>query len=109
MNIDSNSKKNDTASPPAYLLVRIRRLLITSVVILIVFLAVVVGISRSLFSYIDRYQTWFESTASQMTGQVVHIGKVQASWKTLHPAFVFNDVVVLDPSGKKKSYPYFSF
>jgi uncharacterized protein (TIGR02099 family) len=77
---------------------RLSAVLFNIFVVLLVVVAITVGICRFLFPYIDHYRSWFEDQASNATGQVIEIGAVHASWKTLHPTLQFDNVVVLDAS-----------
>ncbi len=77
------------------------KLVLEIVIIAIVVLAILLGISRSLFPYIDHYHPYFEKWASDAAGHPVTIKKVEASWRGLYPTLTFNDVNVFDSSQNK--------
>lgn len=67
-----------------------------------VLLAILLGIIRSLFPYIDYYHVEFERWVSQVIHQPVTIGKIEANWQGLYPTIILNQVVVHDQTKYKQ-------
>ena len=49
---------------------------------------------------IERYHDYISAVASQVVGQPVTIGKIEADWQGIRPHLSFTDVLILDEQGK---------
>ncbi|MDO8413769.1 MAG: YhdP family protein [Gallionellaceae bacterium] len=49
---------------------------------------------------IERYHDDITASASQIIGQPVTIGKIEADWRSLRPHLIFSDVRILDKQGQ---------
>ena len=66
----------------------------------VVIVAVLLILSRILFSYADYYHAAFGRWASYVIGRPVNIEHVTASWYGLDPIIQFDNVQILDGTGK---------
>ncbi len=75
---------------------KLLKILGEALIVVLVLIAIMLGIVRSLFPYIDRYRPYFETWASDTVGHPVVIEKVAASWKGLFPIFSFDNITIYD-------------
>lgn len=66
---------------------------------IIIFLAVLLVVARSLISHLPNYQARVATWASQVLHQPVQIGDMQAAWWGFEPEFKFRNVEILDSAG----------
>lgn len=60
-------------------------LLLTTLAVLIILTAVLVGIGRALIPYADHLRPWLAERIAERTGQQVRIERIQAHWPRLTP------------------------
>jgi uncharacterized protein (TIGR02099 family) len=60
-------------------------LLLTTLAVLIILTAVLVGIGRALIPYADHLRPWLAERLSEQVGQEVYIEQLQADWPRLTP------------------------
>ena len=60
-------------------------LLLTTLAVLIILTAVLVGIGRALIPYADHLRPWLAEQLSDRVGQEVHVERLQAHWPRLTP------------------------
>ncbi len=85
----ASSKKRIVA-----LLAYCRGLLLTTLAVLIIVTAVVVGVGRVLIPYADELRPWLAETLSQRLGEQVRIGRLEAQWPRLTPQLTLYQVAV---------------
>ncbi|HMA98434.1 MAG TPA: DUF3971 domain-containing protein, partial [Wenzhouxiangella sp.] len=72
-------------SPLAGFAGRLRTLVLTTLAVVIIVVAVVVGIGRALLPHADALRPWLEQQLSQRVGETVHIARIDAQWPRLTP------------------------
>lgn len=82
------------------LLKKLLKFFIEAIVAILVLVAILLGIARSLLPYVDRYHSNFETWAGHAIAHPVSIGKVAASWRGLYPQFSFDHIIIYDSARK---------
>jgi len=60
----------------------------------VVLLALIVGLLRAFFPYIDHYRPYFEQKLANVVHHPVKISKVNASWQGVYPVISLDNVVI---------------
>ncbi|MFP4276462.1 MAG: YhdP family protein [Wenzhouxiangella sp.] len=79
---------------PARLAGQFRDLVLTTLAVVIIATAVVVGVGRALLPHADALRPWLEAHLSERVGQPVAIERVQAQWPRLTPSLSLGGVRV---------------
>lgn len=69
-------------------------------VAIILFLAIIVGLARAFFPYVDHYRPYVAQRVAAALHQPATIGKLVAEWRGIHPAFILNNVTIYDHSAQ---------
>jgi uncharacterized protein (TIGR02099 family) len=73
-----------------------RDLLLTTLAVIIISMAVLVGIGRTLLPHADALRPWLERQLSQRAGQTVALDRVEAQWPRLTPSLTLIGLKVGD-------------
>ena len=96
-----------TAPAPPSLLQRslrqLRALALTTLALLIILTAMLVGIGRALSPHADRLRPWLETLASERIGQQVTLERVEAEWPRLTPSLSLIGAQIDDGAGNRLS------
>lgn len=76
------------------LLSYLRGLLLTTLAVVIIATAVIVGVGRVLIPYADELRPWLADTLSERLGEPVRIGRLEAQWPRLTPQLTLYQVAV---------------
>lgn len=79
---------------------KILKIILEVVIAGIVLLALIVGLLRAFFPYIDHYRPYFEQKLALAIHHPVQINKVNASWHGLYPTISLDNVVIYNDAAK---------
>lgn len=82
---------------------RLRAFVLTSLAVLIILTAFVVGLGRALIPHADQLRPWLESVASARLGQSVTLERLEAEWPRLTPSLILLGVQLDDGAGNRLS------
>ena len=93
------AEANDRAPRPLLgrVLRQIRALLVTTLAVLVILAAVIVGLGRALMPQVDEIRPWLTDQASQRLGLPVTLEKLDGSWPRLTPRLELSGLVVGPP------------
>ena len=80
---------------------RARALALTSLAVLIIASAILIGVGRALTPHADHLRPWLERTASEQLGQVVTLERVEAEWPRLTPSLSLIGAQLDDGAGNR--------
>ncbi len=80
---------------------QLRALVLTTLAVLIITTAVVIGVGRALVPHADHLRPWLERTASAQLGQTVTLTRVEAEWPRLTPSLSLIGAQLEDDAGNR--------